>query len=70
MIQTAHADWVRRIYCPAYGHDVTLVARWDNVEDQATLVDFACRCNGLCGQPSWDPCPLYVRLREEGPPEA
>ena len=78
MTQTAHTNWVRRIYCPVYGRDVTLVARWDeNVQDDAQdaphnegLMDFACRSNGMCGMPSWDPCPLYVKLREDGPPEA
>jgi hypothetical protein len=67
MTQPAHADWVRRIYCPAYGRDVTILARWDDsAPEQPPLLDFGCRSNGLCGTPSWDPCPLYVKLREEG----
>jgi hypothetical protein len=71
MTQAAHADWVRRIYCPVYGRDVTLVARWDDSAhdnpQHEDLLDFACRSNGMCGMPSWDPCPLYVKLRENGP---
>jgi hypothetical protein len=58
-----------RMACPQYGHTVTVRAVWhESVGRRPTLSDFACNCTGMCGIPAWDPCPLYVRLRESGGP--
>jgi hypothetical protein len=55
---------VQAINCPVYGDRVTCRAFYRNVDGADVLVEFECNMEGMCGIPSWDPCPLYVAFLE------
>jgi hypothetical protein len=55
---------VESIGCPVHGGDVTCKVKYVTKEGVHTLVDFECNMEGMCGIPSWDPCPLYVAYLE------
>lgn len=55
---------VETIGCPVHGSDVTCKVSYLIEGGVSTLVDFECNMEGMCGIPSWDPCPLYVAYLE------
>jgi hypothetical protein len=48
--------------CPVCGREVTCQIRYHTGSGKPTLTYFECAMEGLCGIPSWDPCPVYARL--------
>jgi hypothetical protein len=56
---------VEAIKCPVYGDQVTCRASYQKVNGADVLVDFECNMEGMCGIPSWDPCPLYVAFLDQ-----
>ena len=56
---------VERLGCPVYGDQVTCTATYQTSPGGRTLVDFACNMEGMCGIPSFDPCPMYVAYLEQ-----
>lgn len=51
--------------CPVYGAEVTCRVGYVTHAGERTLSRFECNMEGMCGIPSWDPCPLYVRYLEQ-----
>ena len=51
--------------CPVYGAEVTCRVGYVTHAGEHILSRFECNMEGMCGIPSWDPCPLYVRYLEQ-----
>jgi hypothetical protein len=55
---------VESLGCPVYGAEVTCKVTYHVADGKIDLTEFECNMEGMCGIPSWDPCPLYVSYLE------
>ena len=60
---------VEEIRCPTCGRLVTVTATYRQTgSEEQTMVAFECTMEGMCGNPLWDPCPMYVASMERVAP--
>jgi len=60
---------VDKIRCPTCSRLVTVTATYRQTSsEEQTMVAFECTMEGMCGNPLWDPCPMYVASMERVAP--